>query len=63
MILLGIAGFFSGQDMSKIASVLIIILGIIAFILGGFSINNPIYVAILIGICLIIQGVRLYISE
>ena len=63
MILVGVLGLFAGPNGSKMGSVLIILLGIIAFILAGFSVNNPIYIAILIGICLVIQGVRLYISE
>jgi uncharacterized membrane protein HdeD (DUF308 family) len=62
MILLGITGLFA-QGMSKIASILIILLGIIAFALGGLSLTNPLYAAILIGVCLIIQGVRLYVAE
>lgn len=62
MILLGITGLFA-QGMSKIASILIILLGIISFALGGLSLTNPLYAAILIGVCLIIQGVRLYVAE
>jgi len=63
LILLGIAGIFSGEGVSKIASILIIILGIVAFYLGATSLTNPLFAAILIGVALIIQGVRLYISE
>ena len=63
MIFLGIAGLFSGPGVSKITSVLIVILGIIAIALGGLSLTQPIYAAILIGVCLIIQGISLYISE
>ena len=49
LILIGIVGIFSGENVSKIASVLIILLGIISFILGGLSLNNPLFAAILIG--------------
>ena len=63
MIFIGIAGLFSGEGVSKLASILIIILGIIAFILGGTSLTNPIFAAVLIGVALIIQGVRLYVAE
>ena len=63
MILIGITGFFAGDNISKKSSATIIILGIIAFILGGFSITNPIYAVILIGIGLIIEGIVLYISD
>ena len=63
LILLGIVGIFSGEGVSKVASILIIILGIVAFALGGTSLTNPLFAAILIGVALIIQGIRLYISE
>lgn len=63
MVLIGITGLFAGENITKTTSVSIILLGIIAFILGGFSINNPLYAVILIGISLIIQGIRLYISD
>lgn len=62
MILAGIVGLISSSQISKIASVLIIILGIISFALGGFSIDQPLFAAILIGVGLIIQGVRLYLE-
>lgn len=62
LILLGISGIFA-EGVSKLASILIIILGIISFALGGFSITNPLFAAILIGVALIVQGVRIYISE
>ncbi len=62
MILAGIIGLVSDTQISKIASVLIIIMGIISFILGGFSIGNPIYAAILIGVCLIIQGIGMILD-
>ena len=40
MILAGIVGIISDSKFGKIASVLIIILGIISFALGGLSIDN-----------------------
>ncbi|WP_407422580.1 DUF308 domain-containing protein [Methanobrevibacter sp.] len=63
LVLIGVTGFFAGDNISKKSSVVIIILGIIAFILGGLSINNPIYAILLIGISLIVEGIILYISE
>jgi hypothetical protein len=63
MVLIGITGLFAGDSISKTSSISIVILGIIAFILGGFSINNPLYGVIIIGIGLIIEGVILYISD
>ena len=50
------------SQISKIASVLIIILGIISFALGGFSIDQPLFAAVLIGVALIIKGVGLYME-
>ena len=61
LILLGISGLFA-QGMSKIASILIVILGIVSFALGGLSIDNPLFAAIIIGVALIAQGIRLYIA-
>ena len=63
LILICVTGFFAGDNISKKSSALIIIFGIIAFILGGFSINNPIYAILLIGVSLIVEGIILYISE
>ena len=62
MLLAGIIGLISDTQISKIASVLIIIMGIISFALGGFSIGNPLYAAILIGVCLIIQGIGMLLD-
>ena len=62
MIIAGIAGLISDSQFGKIASILIIILGIISFALGGFSIGQPLFAAALIGVALIIQGVRLYLE-
>ena len=62
MILAGIVGIFSDTQFGKITSVLIIILGIISFALGGFSFDQPLFAAALIGVALIIQGVRLYLE-
>ena len=58
MIILGISGIFAGPQVSKISSILIVILGIISFALGGFSIAQPLYAAILVGVSLILQGIR-----
>ena len=63
MILTGVTGLISGSQISKIASVLMIILGIVSFAFGGLSIGQPLYAPILIGIGLIVQGISLYLSE
>ena len=47
LILAGIVGLISDTKTSKIASVLVIILGIISFALGGFSIGQPMFAAVL----------------
>lgn len=62
LIIAGIVGIFTESKMGKIASVLTIILGIISIALGGFSIDQPLFAAILIGVALIIQGVGLYLE-
>ena len=62
MILAGVVGLISDSKMGKIASVLILILGIISIAIGGFSIDQPKFAAILIGVALIIQGVGLYME-
>ena len=62
LILAGIAGLISDVQISKIASILVIVLGIIAFALGGLSIDQPIFAAILIGVALIIRGIGVYID-
>lgn len=62
MIIAGIVGIFSDTQFGKIASIFLIILGIISFALGGLSIDQPLFAAALIGVALIIQGVRLYLE-
>ena len=62
MILAGIMGLISDSQIGKFASVLIMILGIISFALGGLSINQPLFATVIICIALIIQGVRLYLK-
>ena len=62
MILAGITGLISGSQISKVASILIILLGIVSFALGGLSLGNPLFATILIGVGLIVQGIRLYME-
>ena len=50
MIIMGIAGLFAGEQISKVLSILMIILAIIMIALGALTINNPIIAPILIGI-------------
>ena len=62
MIFCGIVGIISNSTLSKATSLLILIMGIIAIVLAVYSITEPIYAAILIGLCLIIQGLRFYLD-
>ena len=61
MVLAGIAGLISDSHMSKIASALLVILGIVSFALGGLSFDQPMFAAILMGLALIIEGIILYL--
>lgn len=64
MIFIGIVGIVFGLDsISRIASVLILILGIIAVFFAAYSIAEPLYTAILVGICLIMEGITFLASD
>lgn len=58
LILIGFIGIFLGQGPpAKIASILIIILGALTFFAGSFAIAQPLFIAIIVGICLIMEGI------
>ena len=62
MIIFGIAGLLSKMtNISTFTSILVLIIGIIAIALAVFALSEPIYIAILIGIVLIIEGVNLFL--
>lgn len=62
LIFVGIFGiFFAIDTSSRIMSILILILGFIATYLAAFSIAQPLYVAILVGIGLILEGLSLFL--
>ena len=64
LIFIGIAGIFSGPDAkAKVISLLILIMGIITIFLAAFSIANPLFVAILVGISLIFEGVSFILTS
>ena len=64
MIIFGVAGLLSKMtNISTFTSILVLIIGIIAIALAVFSLNQPIYIAILIGIVLIIEGVNLFLFD
>ena len=59
-IFFGLSGYFSElRTISGGAALLIIVLGIISIILGIFFADKTILVSIFIGLCLLIQGVRM----
>lgn len=62
MIIVGVLGVALEKKTSKIASAIILIMGIIAVFLAFYSITQPIYAAILVGICLIMDGICFFIE-
>ena len=64
MILFGVTGLLSNRShVSAFTSVLILLMGILAIVLAIFSLNEPIYIAIIIGLVLVIEGVTLMLSD
>ena len=64
MIIFGISGLISRMgSISTFTSILVLIMGVIAIAVAAFSINQPVYIAIIIGIVLIIEGVALILSN
>ncbi|WP_407424190.1 DUF308 domain-containing protein [Methanobrevibacter sp.] len=64
LILVGLLGIFVGiGTISRLSSVLILILGIVAVFLAAYSIAQPLYTAILVGICLIMEGITFLASD
>ena len=64
MIIFGISGLISRMgSICTFTSILVLIMGVIAIALAAFSINQPVYIAIIIGIVLIIEGVALILSN
>ena len=64
LIFIGMFGIFFALDMmSRLISVLVLILGIVAVYLAFASIAQPLYVAIIIGICLIMEGILFLTSD
>lgn len=64
MIVFGITGLISKLTrVSKFSSILVLIMGIVLIALAIFALNNPIYIAIVIGVVLIIEGVGLILED
>lgn len=64
MIFIGIIGvLLESETMSKVAAALIFILGIISFFIATFAIAQPLYTALLVGICLIMEGIICFATD
>ena len=61
LIFLGVLGLFSkGSGISKWASILVLIIGVIFLLLAVFAITDPWFIAVLVGVCLMVRGVILF---
>lgn len=61
LIFVGISGIVvQDSSVSKLSSVLILIFGLIMLFLAAFAVANPLFVTILVGICLILRGMVLF---
>ena len=64
LIFAGVFGIVFGfGSISRLSSVLIQILGIVATYLAAASLAQPLYVAIIVGICLIMEGILFLASD
>ncbi|SDA52589.1 DUF308 domain-containing protein [Methanobrevibacter millerae] len=63
MVVFGILGIISESKLSKMSSLLILIIGIMAIALAVCTTAQPVYAAILIGVCLLIEGIRFFIID
>ena len=64
LIFIGISGIVYGfETISKAASVLILVLGIISVFFAVYAIAEPFYTAIIVGICLIMYGITFLASN
>lgn len=63
MIFFGIAGLLSNlTPVSRYSSLLVLLMGIVAILLAIFAVTQPVYIATIIGIVLIIEGIALVTS-
>ena len=64
MIIFGIAGIINNEkNMSKISSLLFFIFGIVLLIFANLIFENPLYLALIIGIALMIEGISLILES
>ena len=58
MIAFGITGLISRfSKISAFSSIIVLIMGVVLIALGAFAVKEPIFIAIIIGVVLIIEGV------
>lgn len=63
MIVFGITGLLSKMTrFSTFTSILVLLMGIVAIALAAFATSQPIYIAIIIGIVLIIEGIAMILE-
>lgn len=64
MIIFGISALLSKTGrISNFTSILVLLMGIVAIALAIFAGNNPIYLAIIIGVVLIIEGIAYLLDD
>lgn len=64
MIVFGISGLISKLGrISAFTAILVLLMGIVSIALAIFALNQPIYIAIIIGIVLIIEGVFFLLND
>lgn len=64
LIFIGLVGIIGGIDaISKVISILILILGLIAIFLAVYALAEPLYAAILVGVCLILEGISFFFTK
>lgn len=64
MIIFGITGLFSRVNaLSLFTSILVLIMGIVSIALAAFALAQPIYIAIIIGVILVIEGIALLLFD
>lgn len=64
LLFLGLVSFLG--DLEKITTstgLILLVLGLVSLLLGAFAFNHPEILAIFIGLCIILQGVRMLILE
>ena len=63
MIIFGIAGIFSRMNrFSTFTSIFVLLMGIVAIALAAFAMNQPIYITIIIGVVLIVEGIMMILD-